>query len=221
MWICSDCENKNADTDAFCPCCGAKRPSAPRPTPPKSPSGSANTVPKAPPPPPVREAEPPSAVNPAPAAPPKKQRLPFVFYIAIAIALFMVWKIISNSASSYKPYTGSSAVNDKVYVDVIRVDPFAYCVFKSDLQPTYVACRCLSPDGKEIYMFATTEEYKQVFDQSFHYSPYENEEHKTLNYQPALRIYGTVYDGEFLFPNNSISFGIKTLVKYESSDGSK
>ena len=43
MWICSECETKNNDSDRFCACCGAARPAAAAPAAPKTGAASANT----------------------------------------------------------------------------------------------------------------------------------------------------------------------------------
>ena len=229
MWICRECDTKNQDTDFYCACCGAKNPKPAAPRPARTPSQNDQ-----------RPAEPRpasgSAAKPAPAPEAKssalpedfparqKTKIPVALILILIGILFLGWKMFQNNHSSETEYTSYSVKYDKVYVDVVKIDPINFHAWLSnEKDPTYVVCRCTRKDGSTFDMFITTSEYKRKFDKGISFKRIGNsfgtlETGETLSFSPAIRIHGEVYDGSFLYGDNAAKYNINTVLQYKSCD---
>lgn len=226
MWICPECETKNGDGDSYCACCGEKKPvSTPRPARTQEPVRPAAEPPKANAQqrasgytPPQPAAPQPAAYTPVTPSPPKSKPLSVGAIIVLVILALLVWRVVSVKMSPESEYTDRSVKYDKVYVDVVKMEPIgAHAVMNG--KPTYVVCRCTREDRSSFVMFIGLGEYMRKFDKNITFNLVANyafvEEGKTLSFSPALRIHGEVYDAYFLYGDNAEDGA--TVLEYKSS----
>lgn len=231
MWICRECDTKNQDTDFYCACCGAKNPAPAAPRPARTPSQNDQRPAQ-----PVQESGRPAQPAPAPKAqeaqagafpetfPARpKTKIPVVVILALIGVLFFAWKAYQANHGPETEYTKYSVKNDKVYVDVARIDPMTYHAWLSnEKEPTYVVCFCTRPDGSSFDMFITTSEYRRVFDKNISFERTGGfgklGTAETLYFNPAIRIHGEVYDGSFLYGDDAAKHNVHTVLQYKSRE---
>ena len=228
MWICRECDTKNQDTDRYCACCGNARPASAAPRPVRAPSQndqrSAEPRPasgSAAKPAPAPKAQPSAVTGDFPARP--KTKIPVALILILIGILFLGWRAYQNNHGPETEYTKYSVKYDKVYVDVVKIDPMTVHAWMSnEKEPTYVVCFCTRPDGSSFDMFISTAEYKRVFDKNISFERVGNigklGTAETLFFNPAIRIHGEVYEGSFLYGDNAAKYNFDTVLQYKSSD---
>lgn len=95
-----------------------------------------------------------------------------------------------------KKYSPTASEDDLVYVDIVSISP-TYGIYGTGLNYSTVyshfVCKCRSSSGDTVWIYISTEEYKELFDSSINSEIYAfSNNAKKITLSPSKRIHGTI-----------------------------
>ena len=123
-------------------------------------------------------------------------------------------------ATSEKAYSILSSIGDKVYVDIVSIEPSIGIGTKNSTVNTHIVCECKTSANTTVWVYMSLTEYKNNIDSSAVLSNSSTATFQTIKYSPAARIHGTVSSAEALCTGLSTDISSTKAITFKSIDKS-
>lgn len=118
-----------------------------------------------------------------------------------------------------KAYSSSSSLSEKVYVDVESIFPEQAIYTEKLLLYSQYVCRCTTVEGRTVWICFNGSDYEKYIDATVNRIKSGTRNDKTVYYNPAARVHGTVISTASLDVSGLESeIGASRIIRYSSID---